>query len=281
METGNRKKSKAAPSTKAGSKAAPASTVNWAGVKKAYCGSHKSTRAIGKEFGVSHTMVAKHAAAKGWVRPSKDQISKPTPKKGAEKLEPRQERFVQEYLIDLNGTQAYMRAEPGTTEKSARTLASRMLAKVNVQKRIAAERAKTAAKLSITRERTLAEYAKLAFFDMRQAYHDSGALKLPHELDEDTAAAIAAYETVEMDGGGKDAPPLQVRKVKWADKRAALDSIMKAQGWNKSDVGTAENPLVIRDMTDAERAVRISAALQAHPGLAALFAQFVPGGARQ
>jgi len=196
-------------------------------------------------------------------------------------LEPRQQRFVDEYLVDLNGTQAYMRAEPGTTEKSARTLASRMLAKVNVQEKIAAERAKTAAKLGLTRERALAEYAKLAFFDMRQAYHESGALKLPHELNEDTAAAIAGYETVEMDGGGKDASPLQVRKVKWADKRAALDSIMKAQGWNKSDVGTADNPLVIRDMTDAERAVRISAALQAHPGLAALFAQFVPGGARQ
>ena len=281
METGNRKNSKSAPSAKKGSAAAPVKVIDWAGVEQAYCGTRQSTREIGKAFGVSHTMVAKHAAAKGWVRPSKDQISYPTPKRGKAELEPRQERFVQEYLIDLNGTQAYMRAEPGTTEKSARTLASRMLAKVNVQKRIAAERAKTAAKLSITRERALAEYAKLAFFDMRQAYHDSGALKMPHELDEDTAAAIAAYETVEMDGGGKDAPPLQVRKVKWADKRAALDSIMKAQGWNKSDVGTAENPLVIRDMTDAERAVRISAALQAHPGLAALFAQFVPGGSRQ
>ena len=281
METGNRKNSKSAPSAKKGSAAAPVKVIDWAGVEQAYCGTRQSTREIGKAFGVSHTMVAKHAAANGWVRPSKDQISYPTPKRGKAELEPRQERFVQEYLIDLNGTQAYMRAEPGTTEKSARTLASRMLAKVNVQKRIAAERAKTAAKLSITRERALAEYAKLAFFDMRQAYHDSGALKLPHELDEDTAAAIAAYETVEMDGGGKDAPPLQVRKVKWADKRAALDSIMKAQGWNKSDVGTVENPLVIRDMTDAERAVRISAALQAHPGLAALFAQFVPGGSRQ
>lgn len=278
METGNRKKSKAAPSTEAGSKAAPASTVNWAGVKKAYCGSHKSTREIGRTFGLSHTMVAKHAASQGWVRPAKDQISDPTPRKGKADLEPRQERFVQEYLIDLNGTQAYMRAEPGTTEKSARTLASRMLAKVNVQKRIAAERTKTAAKLELTRERALAEYAKLAFFDMRQAYHDSGALKLPHELDEDTAAAIAGYETVEMDGGGKDAPPLQVRKVKWADKRAALDSIMKAQGWNKSDVGTAENPLVIRDMTDAERAVRMSAILQANPTLVGTLASLMAGG---
>ena len=281
METGNRKNSRSAPSAKNGSTAAPAKVIDWAGVEKAYCGSHQSTREIGKTFGISHTMVAKHAAAKGWVRPSKDQTSDQTPGKGKAELEPRQERFVQEYLIDLNGTQAYMRAEPGTTEKSARTLASRMLAKVNVQKRIAAERSKTAAKLELTRERVLAEYTKLAFFDMRQAYHDSGALKLPHELDEDTAAAIAGYETVEMDGGGKDAPPLQVRKVKWADKRAALDSIMKAQGWNKSDVGTAENPLVIRDMTDAERAVRMSAILQANPTLVTALASLMAGGGQQ
>jgi hypothetical protein len=81
-----------------------------------------------------------------------------------------------------------------------------------------------------------------------------------------------------MDGGGKDAPPLQVRKVKWADKRAALDSIMKAQGWNKSDVGTPDNPLVIRGMTDAERAVRMAAVLQANPGLTELFGQLLAGG---
>ncbi|MBV7460617.1 MULTISPECIES: terminase small subunit [unclassified Acidovorax] len=280
METGNRENFSSVPSAKKGRTAAPAKVIDWVGVEKAYCGTRQSTRDIGKAFGISHTMVAKHAAAKGWVRPSKDQISDPTPRKGKAELEPRQERFVQEYLIDLNGTQAYMRAEPGTTEKSARTLASRMLAKVNVQKRIAAERSKTAAKLELTRERVLAEYTKLAFFDMRQAYHDSGALKLPRELDEDTAAAIAGYETVEMDGGGKDAPPLQVRKVKWADKRAALDSIMKAQGWNKSDVGTAENPLVIRDMTDAERAVRMSAILQANPTLVTALAALMAGGAQ-
>ena len=280
METGNRKNSSSVPSNKKGRIAAPVKVIDWAGIETAYCGTRQSTRDIGKAFGISHTMVAKHCGGKGLVRPSKDQISDPTPRKGKAELEPRQERFVQEYLIDLNGTQAYMRAEPGTTEKSARTLASRMLAKVNVQKRIAAERSKTAAKLELTRERVLAEYTKLAFFDMRQAYHDSGALKLPHELDEDTAAAIAGYETVEMDGGGKDAPPLQVRKVKWADKRAALDSIMKAQGWNKSDVGTAENPLVIRDMTDAERAVRMSAILQANPTLVTALTALMAGGAQ-
>ena len=293
MDTGNPKTPKPAPDAKKGGTAAPAKVIDWVGVEQAYSSTRQSTREIGKAFGISHTMVVKHCGGKGLKRPPKEEKALAVPKPRARKvapqpvpvvspiLEPRQERFVQEYLIDLNGTQAYMRAEPGTTEKSARTLASRMLAKVNVQKRIAAERSKTAAKLELTRERALAEYAKLAFFDMRQAYHESGALKLPHELDEDTAAAIAGYETVEMDGGGKDAPPLQVRKVKWADKRAALDSIMKAQGWNKSDVGTADNPLVIRGMSDAERAVRMSAVLQANPGLAALFGQMIAGGGQQ
>lgn len=123
----------------------------------------------------------------------------------------------------------------------------------------------------------LAEYAKLAFFDMRQAYHDTGALKLPHELDEDAAAAIAAYETVEMSGGDREAPPLLVRKIKWADKRAALDSIMKAQGWTKSDVGTAENPLVVRDISDAERAVRMSRVLHGNLALVSTLAQMLAG----
>lgn len=259
---------------------------NWESIERDFRMGVRAVTAIAQEHSITEGAIRKRAKRDGWVRLPKDKEVKPRKPSKAQAaatksaLEPRQQRFVDEYLVDLNGTQAYMRAEPGTTEKSARTLACRMLAKVNVQEKIATERAKTAARLGLTRERALAEYAKLAFFDMRQAYHESGALKLPHELDEVTAAAIAGYETVEMDGGGKDAPPLQVRKVKWADKRAALDSIMKAQGWNKSDVGTADNPLVIRDMTDAERAVRMSAILQANPALVGTLSALMAGGAQ-
>lgn len=271
---------------------ATSSSTDWAAIEHAYCTTKQSARDIGRDHGISHTAINKRAKAAGWKRPepvadtgrrtvfASTAPAEPAPvpeRATGAALEPRQQRFVDEYLIDLNGTQAYMRAEPGTTEKSARTLACRMLAKVNVQAAITAGREKTAEKLGLTRERVLAEYAKLAFFDMRQAYHDTGALKLPHELDEDAAAAIAAYETVEMSGGDREAPPLLVRKVKWADKRAALDSIMKAQGWNKSDVGTAENPLVVRDISDAERAVRMSRVLHGNPMLVETLAQILAG----
>ena len=49
----------------------------------------------------------------------------------------RQKRFCDEYLIDLNGTQAAIRA--GYTPNSARTNAAKMLAKDNISAYIAAE----------------------------------------------------------------------------------------------------------------------------------------------
>lgn len=283
---------KASPSTSIPDAVGTSSSVaDWAAIEDVYCTTKRSARDIGRDHGVSHTAINKRAKAAGWKRPdpvgdtkvtavfvstaAADPEPVPEPAPGSA-LEPRQQRFVDEYLVDLNGTQAYMRAY-GCSEKAARTNAARLLANAGIQDAIAAGRAKTAATLGLTRERVLAEYAKLAFFDMRQAYHDSGALKLPHEMDDHAAAAIAAYETVEMSGGDREAPPLLVRKVKWADKRAALDSIMKAQGWNKSDVGTAENPLVVRDISDAERAVRMSRVLQSNPSLVATLAQVLAG----
>lgn len=245
MATGNRKTSPPASSTPAGGKAAPAPTVNWTGVKKAFTTTHDSNRAIGKKFGVSHTMVAKRATADGWQRPPKDESGKATAPRPIKAAEARQDRFVAEYLVDLNGTQAYLRAVPGTPERTAQTMANRLLKRVEVQAAIAAGRQRTAERLGLTREKVMAEYARLAFFDMRSAYHPNGALKMPHEMDMETASAIVGYETVELPGAGKDALPLLARKVKWGDRKAALDSIMKAQGWNKSDVGTPENPLVL------------------------------------
>ena len=47
-----------------------------------------------------------------------------------------QDRFCQEYIIDLNGTQAYKRAGHNCNEYTARTNASKLLANTNVHARI-------------------------------------------------------------------------------------------------------------------------------------------------
>jgi len=79
-------------------------------------------------------------------------------------LTPKQERFVAEYLIDLNATQAAIRA--GYSEKTAQQQSSRLLLNVVVQEAIAKGQNKTAAKLEITKERIVEELAKIGFSNM-------------------------------------------------------------------------------------------------------------------
>ena len=55
-------------------------------------------------------------------------------------LTPKQERFVEEYLVDLNATQAAIRA--GYSPKTANEQASAMLAKPSIQEAVQAQRAK-------------------------------------------------------------------------------------------------------------------------------------------
>lgn len=253
----------------------PPRAIDWAAVEHVYTTTLTPVRDIAKQHQIVHSAVVKRAQREKWNRPEKP---KKVSKKLA-KLEPRKRKFVEAYLVEPNATKAAMKAGLGATKMSAGTAGYKTLKNDQVKAAIESERDRVSAKLAISRERVLAEYARIAFFDMRQAYRDDGSLKRPHELDEDAAAAIAAYETVEMAGGG-DAPPLAVRKVRWADKRAALDSIMKAQGWNKADVGTADNPLVIRGFTLTERAVRMARALKSNPELVAALASLAgPAGA--
>ena len=46
----------------------------------------------------------------------------------------------------------------------------------------------------VTADRVIAELAKLAFLDIRKAFDEEGKLKPIHEIDDDTAAAIAGLE---------------------------------------------------------------------------------------
>jgi phage terminase small subunit len=74
---------------------------------------------------------------------------------------PKQERFVEEYLIDLNATQAAIRA--GYSEKTAYAIGEQNLRKLEVATAIAARRAVLTEVAEVTQERIVREYAKLGF----------------------------------------------------------------------------------------------------------------------
>jgi phage terminase small subunit len=143
-------------------------------------------------------------------------------------LTSKQCRFVIEYLKDLNATQAANRA--GYSEKTAAEQGCRLLRNVKVRAAIEAAQAEMAKKLEVTRERVLKEAARLAFSDHRKMFDDAGRLKPIHDLDDDTAAAIAGIEVVERAVPGGEGRTEFVHKIKFWDKNSALDKLCRHLG---------------------------------------------------
>lgn len=81
----------------------------------------------------------------------------------AAKLTERQKRFCDEYLIDLNATQAAIRA--GYSKKTAKVIGSENLTKPDIAARIEKRRAAQIKRTEITADRVLLELARIAFVD--------------------------------------------------------------------------------------------------------------------
>lgn len=146
----------------------------------------------------------------------------------AKALTAKQQVFVQEYLVDLNATQAAIRA--GYSKRTAEWIGPQLLGKTHVSEAVQKAMAKREERTEITQDRVLKEYAKLAFLDPRRFYDDDGQLLQVHELPDDVAAALSSMEVVTEKAGDLE---LAVRKIKFSDKKAALDSIARHLGMFK------------------------------------------------
>lgn len=138
---------------------------------------------------------------------------------------PKQQRFVEEYLVDLNASEAAKRA--GYKEKTARHQGSRLLTKANIQRLIQVKQAERSQATGVTANRVVEELRRVALSDVRKLFDEQGNLKAMDALDEETAAAIAAVDIVTA---SHDDAPIMVKKVKLWDKGAALDKLMRHLG---------------------------------------------------
>lgn len=77
-----------------------------------------------------------------------------------QELTDRQARFCEEYLIDLNATQAAIRA--GYSEKTANRIASELLSKLDIQEKIAELKAERAKRTEMTQDSVIQELAAVA-----------------------------------------------------------------------------------------------------------------------
>jgi len=139
------------------------------------------------------------------------------------KLTVKQKAFVNEYLIDLNATQAAIRA--GYSVKTAKVIGHENMTKPYIAEAIRQNLEKRTENTEITTERVLEEYGRIAFLDMRQAFNEEGKLLPIHEMPEDVARALAGLDYTSI-GNGDDQIGLTT-KIKLIDKKGALDSLSK------------------------------------------------------
>jgi phage terminase small subunit len=143
---------------------------------------------------------------------------------GKDNLTPKQQRFIQEYLIDLNATQAAIRA--GYSAKNADKIGSQQLGKTRVRFFIDKALNARLKRTEITADMVIAELARVGFSNMGNyaqwnehgvTLHDSDKLTV------DAARCVSEVsQTVTAEGG--------TVKFKLHDKVAALENLGRHLG---------------------------------------------------
>lgn len=150
----------------------------------------------------------------------------------AKALNPKQTRFVAEYLIDLNATQAAIRA--GYSAKTAQPISSRLLSNVMVAAAVAEGQAALAAQAGVTAEKIVKELAKLGFSNMQDyvgVTSDGSPFVDLSAVDRDKWAAVGEITVDHINKrDGDETKTVERVKFKLSDKRAALVDLGKHLG---------------------------------------------------
>lgn len=174
-------------------------------------------------------------------------------------LNPKQQCFVEEYLLDLNASQAALRA--GYAANYGSTLMDNASVKAEISSRIAARSQRN----DINQQRVLQEIANLAFSDPRRLFDSNGAILPIQDWPAEIAAAVASIKVNEI----KDAEGQligETKLIRFWDKGRQLELAAKHLGMlqEKIEINTSVSHLIragrqrIR-LTDQELATNIVA----------------------
>lgn len=154
-------------------------------------------------------------------------------------LNAKQQRFVEEYLVDLNQTQAAIRC--GYSPRTAKQQGSRLLTNADVQAAITAAQARRSERTEVEQDRVLQELARIGFASLKGLMNWDGQavrFKPSDELTDDEAAAIAAVEsetTTYTDQEGNTETKVKLKLKLW-DKNTALTNLGRHLGMFKDKV---------------------------------------------
>lgn len=140
------------------------------------------------------------------------------------KLTPKQKAFCEEYLLDLNATQAAIRS--GYSAKTANEQGNRLLANVSIRTHIDEALAERSRRTGINADRVIRELARLAFVNANNVINTEDATVKSNANEDDTAAIASVKVKVipTKDGEGVE------REIRLSDKLKALELLGKHLG---------------------------------------------------
>lgn len=139
----------------------------------------------------------------------------------------KQERFVEEYLIDLNATQAAIRA--GYSPETAYSIGGENLKKPEVRAAVDKAMAERSKRTGVTVDRVVRELAKIAFVNPADAI-DMKTASVKENAAEDDLAAIAGVKVKYGKSGVKNKTNQLECEIKFYDKTRALELLGKHLG---------------------------------------------------
>ena len=174
------------------------------------------------------------------------------------RLTDKQERFCYEYSIDLNATQAAIRA--GYNKKTAAVIGYENLTKPYIQERIQYMKDNLAEAAGITKMRVIKEYEKIAFSSIAHLHNTWIELKEFQALTDDQKASIKSIQTKKQKIGDTDIETEFV-KIELHNKEAALKGIREMCGFDapsRTELTGKDGKDLFANLTDEELDARIA-----------------------
>ncbi len=142
----------------------------------------------------------------------------------AKKLIPKQLQFCKEYIIDLNATQAAIRA--GYSKKTARQKAHNLFTIVYIHDEIERLVEARSKRTEITADRVLQELAAISFIDFKDMFDENGNMLEIHKMPENIRRSIGGITvTSTANGKGIDKVFWETKNIKIIDKKGTLELI--------------------------------------------------------
>jgi phage terminase small subunit len=146
-------------------------------------------------------------------------------------INPRQQRFVDEYCIDLDGKRAALAAGyVGTFPNYPHEAANRLLRSPLVRAAIASRKEGQLQRSELSASTVLDQLRALSMIDMRDFFDDDGALKPPSRWSVDMGRAVVSFDTVKKNVTSGDGKSDDVFRVRLADKVRSLEMLAKHFG---------------------------------------------------